>query len=464
MTCNTNKHNYGLSYFYDGQLRRYTQQFIRIFSGFKIRYGDKCNGATERRVPAVYGDISRMAATILKQNSANILSSAPFISCYTTDLAVADDRRQTPSYIKKAKVAERTRDPNTGQPLDTQGNAYLAETLMPVPYDMTMNVDIWTTNRDDKDQLIEQILVLFNPSLDLQTSTNVIDWTALTTILLTGINWSSRGVPQGVDDQMDILTLTFTVPIWLNPPARISKQVLIRQVITNMNIANTGAEIEEYADAQDHLDQIIHMFKEVADADEPVMTMKVNPNRFSVVIEGSVVKLHDPLTDTYQKWQSMFDLYKYVVVPGTSKLVVSSADGNKYSGYIFDTSDELVLKWVEDYSELPPNTIKPVDKIIDPTKVAPGNGINQPSVGDRYLIVKPVPLGTTSWNVDMTFTTHSNDIIEYTSHGWVVSEHMHSKNKKQYTSNIYSGQRLIWDKEWIVAPDGTYKEGDWGLR
>ena len=39
---------------------------------------------------------------------------------------------------------------------------------MPVPYLLNMQVDVWTSNTDQKLQLMEQILVLFNPALEIQ--------------------------------------------------------------------------------------------------------------------------------------------------------------------------------------------------------------------------------------------------------------------------------------------------------
>jgi len=73
------------THFYDEQIRRYILQFIRIFSGFTVKTGKKMNdGVTDYyiRTPARYGDVSRMAATIMKRNSENIINSAPFISCW----------------------------------------------------------------------------------------------------------------------------------------------------------------------------------------------------------------------------------------------------------------------------------------------------------------------------------------------------------------------------------------------
>ena len=54
-----------MQYFYDEQLRRYIQQFIRLFGGFSCKMGRDDNGLEIfQRVPVRYGDMNRMAAAI----------------------------------------------------------------------------------------------------------------------------------------------------------------------------------------------------------------------------------------------------------------------------------------------------------------------------------------------------------------------------------------------------------------
>ena len=61
-----------MQYFYDKQVRRYLTQFIRMFSNFMVQIGESENGdPIYRTVPAKYGDPTRMAAAILRENSEN---------------------------------------------------------------------------------------------------------------------------------------------------------------------------------------------------------------------------------------------------------------------------------------------------------------------------------------------------------------------------------------------------------
>ena len=54
-----------MDFFYDGQIRRYVTQFMRIFIGFKFQSGD----GTLKQVPVSYGDLTKQVAQIIKENS-----------------------------------------------------------------------------------------------------------------------------------------------------------------------------------------------------------------------------------------------------------------------------------------------------------------------------------------------------------------------------------------------------------
>jgi hypothetical protein len=52
-------------YFYDKQIRRYIQQFIRLFSGFSVQMGknEESNLPVFHKVPVRYGDINKWRLT-----------------------------------------------------------------------------------------------------------------------------------------------------------------------------------------------------------------------------------------------------------------------------------------------------------------------------------------------------------------------------------------------------------------
>jgi hypothetical protein len=97
-----------------------------------------------------------------------------------------------------------------------------------------MKADIWTSNTDQKLQLLEQILVLFNPSLELQTTDNYIDWTSLSAMYLTSTVFSSRTIPQGAESDIDICSLEFEMPVYISPPAKVKKLGIVQSIVANV--------------------------------------------------------------------------------------------------------------------------------------------------------------------------------------------------------------------------------------
>ena len=160
-------------YFYDAQIRRFLIQFARMFSNFEVEGGiDDDGNVTLIRVPIRYGDATRQAATILQENSANNVPCAPLMTFYIDSLKYDRPRMQEPNFVDKRYVKQREWD-ETAQDYETsQGNAFNVERPMPVPYLLGLKMDAWTSSTNMKLQLLEQILTLFNPSLEIQSTTN----------------------------------------------------------------------------------------------------------------------------------------------------------------------------------------------------------------------------------------------------------------------------------------------------
>ena len=225
-----------MEFFYSQQLRQYRLQVMRAFSNFSVSFGKNADGTDNlHRVPCRYGDSSRIAETIIAGNSENKMPSAPFISVYVTGLALAPERRQAPSLVSTVNVNEREYDGENQKYLETPGNRYTVQRYMPVPFNLTFNVDIWTSNLDQKEQLIEQTQVLYNGMIDIQTSNNPLDWSAMTTMEPTNITWSSRSIPIGTDNPIDVFSVEYKVPILINPPAKVQYQRIIQEIVTNIN-------------------------------------------------------------------------------------------------------------------------------------------------------------------------------------------------------------------------------------
>lgn len=449
-----------MQYWYDQQIRRYILQFIRLFDSFQIKTGTKSTSDSESyiRVPVRYADMSRMVAHILRHSSENVMNSAPFISAYITNLQIARDRLQEPRLIDKVQVAERKYDNTNQEYIAEIGNTYTVERHMPVPYNLNMAVDIWCSNTDQKMQLLEQILVLFNPAIELQANDNPLDWTNITNVELIDIVWSSRAVPQGVDTQLDIATLTFSMPIWLNPPAKVKKQSIIKQIIARVN--NTDS-----IDDLDYDPRFIDFFENFSGQ---IGTIVVTPENAQISVVGNNVTLLGAYgKNDDEKWKEYLEGFGELQ-PGISKLILrQSADVEDSSNDVFGTlafhpTNDNQLVFTLDSASLPSNTLTAVDKIIDPENVYPGNTLPAAVTGQRYLLVNPIPLGNKSFS--STFTAEANDIIEYNGTSWTVSFDSSEVSATQYVTNSNTGTQYRWTgSEWIDSYQGQYKNGFWKL-
>jgi|TARA_R110002153_G_scaffold219052_1_gene371427 hypothetical protein len=442
-----------LDYWYDEQIKRYLIQLIRIFSNFKVKENTK-NGVKYNRVPARYGDASRMVSSILRNNSENVINSAPFISVNIGSIQPARDRTHEPFLVDTNQVAEREWDSKEGSYTSEQGNLFTTQRYMPVPYNMTLQVDLWTTNTDTKLQVLEQLFVLFNPSIQLQSNDNPLDWSSVFEVELTDIAWSSRGIPAGVDENLDIATLTFAIPIWISPPAKIKRQSIIQRIIADVHSTNS---IETLGFSTDYAD----FFGNIDDTAEIVVT----PGDYFVQIVGSGATLVNA-AGVAQKWSDVIDMVGELTATSLLKLNIGNDSDNLLNEVIGTvTANPLSatsLIFNLDSETLPSTTLTAVDKIIDPRQSYPGDGtLASAAVDQRYLITESIDnVGMPNWGIDAT----ANDIIQYNGSNWIVVFDSSANDTEQQLINTFTSSQYKWnDGSWISSYEGEYNPGFWRL-
>lgn len=461
-----------MDYFYDGQLRRYITQFIRVMSNF----GYKDAKGQVIRVPARYGDMNRQVAQILNKNSENAIPSAPFISCYIKDVQFDASRVQDPTYVSKVNIRERAYDADGNQYLNMQGENYTVERIMPTPYMLTLNADIWSSNTDQKLQIWEQISVLFNPSLEIQTTDSYIDWTSLSVMTLDSMVWSSRNIPQGVEQDIDILTMSFRVPIWITPPAKVKKLGIITKIITDVYALAQGTIAEDYSDPN-----TVGLFGNTS------ARVTVTPGNFDLLVLDNTATLVKPSTavirdaadmpETNISWMRLLDLYPGKFQAGLSQLRLLKADGNEIVAYIsLDPVDDSKLTLSFDQDTVPANTIVrgrgTVDAIINPETYSPANI----SADTRYLILENINVnpdfgkfdydGPDAWkNANGSdFQAYANDIIRWNGAIWEVIFNSRNASSVSYITNSYTGIQYKWqDGSWTKSFEGFYDKSLWRL-
>ena len=467
-------------FFYDDQIRRFLLQFTRVFTGFQVMYGnesDGVNNASLLRVPVRYGDASRNAQTIIQENSASSLPSTPLMTFYITALDYDRPRIQEPYFVDRFAVRQRTYDQTTETYETTQGNAFTVERLMPVPYQLTINLDVWTSNTSQKMQILEQILTLFNPSLEIQSTDNYIDWTSLSVMYLDRVNWSSRTIPQGTENPIDIATLTFTMPIWISSPAKIKKLGVVERIVAGIFDANGDAN-----DAIANNDLLLGTRQMFTPWNYKLVIIdnriQILPNK-SIVPNGSYQDLEPTqmVDDSPLLWTAVlnsFGAYR----PGISQIRLNRPpiDAQDTTPYIvgtitIDPSDQRLVLFDPDQDTLPQNSLAAIDAIINPLLSGPGSGLPVPVAGTRYLLTEDTGNIQNDYNPvawlgvnDQPLIAQANDIIEYNGSRWRIAFIANQETATQYVTNITTGIQYEWTGEqWIKSYQGVYPAGAWAL-
>jgi hypothetical protein len=460
----------GPTFFYDEQIRRFLLQFARIFSNFQVEYGRNEEGTdhTLVRVPVKYGDWSRQSQTVLNNNSASTMPSTPMMTFYITALDYDRPRIQEPNFVSTIAVRQRTYDSDTDSYETTQGNAFTIDRLMPVPYKLTMNLDIWTSNTNQKMQLLEQILVLFNPALEIQSTDNYIDWTSLTTCDLQSVKWSSRIIPVGTDNPIDIATLTFTLPIWISSPAKVKKLGVVERIVANIFDAQGDA-----SNAILDNDLLLGTRQVFTPYGYQVLLIgnKLQALRQQQVVDEPNTSLTPPESPSSNlMWHSVIGLYG-TLRPGISLIRLEQEDGSEVVGTVaYDPTDDRFLLFTVDQDTVPANTLDPVNAVIDPLRSGPGAGLPAATQGQRYLLTQDT--GSDSGNADawagingQPLVANTNDIIEYDGTRWQISfDSNSSPDNIQYVTNITTDIQYEWTgTSWIKSYQGLYPGGTWSL-
>lgn len=233
-------------YYYDQQIRNYTLQFMAIFSGLQVQVG-KWNGEDEQliSVPVRYGDPDRVVAAILANNTQNSPIRLPVMSAYMRGLQVAPDRMHGTGVERR----------NTYVPVGglVPDDIQVIYQRNPTPYNMDMELSIMTSNTDQMWQIVEQILVLFDPQLTVQTSDSLFDMSRLTSVTLVNGPSYDNAYPAGQEKRYVKVALTFEMPIYLSVPADIKKNYVERilmRIGAVSSSSNTSDEIIADLDSQ----------------------------------------------------------------------------------------------------------------------------------------------------------------------------------------------------------------------
>ncbi len=484
-----------IDYFYDEQIRRYLLQIVRAFSGFQYKVTGRAgvNGGAPQflTVPCRMASQNRQVGHILRNNSENTIMSVPMFTVWIKEMNPARDRTQNPSHVSVVHVQERAVD-TQGNYTGEKGNGYTVERQMPHPLDITIQLDIWTSNEHQKHQLWEQIYMAFNVGFDIQSSENPLDWTSLTTMQMDTVQWSSRTIPIGTSDEIDVASFTFKLPVWITPPAKVKQSKLIHTIVTNIldgkleTEDNLDTGIENYVEGTLLSRQIVT--PDNAQIQIDTITNSQGTRWIEAVLLGHSGNEKDENGEDYD-WSKLIGQYGTLFENQSQLRLRADVDQELNLDVIgtisLDTVRKNVLLWQTDPDTLPGNTLAPVLALIDPVKhfpvtVGASNGIlPAPAAGQRYLILGDLSGSTQAWgeiaDINGDFADEQaqrfvrafeGDILEYMPGGyWQVVFKAATTTATHYLVNQKSGKQFkFYDGSWILAIDGVYHPGFWRLK
>jgi hypothetical protein len=319
-------------------------------------------------------------------------------------------------------------------------------------------------------------LPLFNPDLELQSTDNFVDWTSLSLIMLEEQTWSSRSIPVGTDDSIDVATLGFKVPIWLSLPAKVKKLGVIQNIVASIYAAD-GTLNEDVMTTANLLQNRIYvtpMGYNLLLLNGQATLLPANPT----VLKGETLadnetNLNDPIA-----WQPLVNIYGQLV-NGTSQLRLRKDNPDTISEVIgtvaYNPADPSSLLFNVDIDTIPANSMPPVDAIIDPTRSAPGNGLPAAQYGQRYLILNDINPGRVNdstfdgadiWknNLGEDLVASANDIISFNGNYWQVAWDASGITRTEFVTNLKTSIQYKWaNNKWQKSYEGLYPAGQWSL-
>jgi hypothetical protein len=213
------------TYWFDAQIRDYILQFCGIFGGIQVRTGkDGTGDLTFMQVPITVGNRDRVVAAIAARHTQNVPFSLPMMSAYMQSIELAPERRKGVGTVDRRRYL-----PQGGLFPDDMKVVYRA---MPVPYNLGMELSIYASNTDQLHQILEQLMIIFDPFLQIQKNDKEFDWTRLTSVELTGIS-NEENYPVSQDKRMIQWSLSFTLPIYISAPLDL-KDNIVKEIVVRL--------------------------------------------------------------------------------------------------------------------------------------------------------------------------------------------------------------------------------------
>lgn len=226
------------NHYYAGQLRRISIQFAALFAEMQVSVGKNDNPDRQTNlitVPVKIASADRVVASIKANNTQNTPLRLPAMAITLTNMELAYDRFKGTKQISRKVVFP------VGSSLPDGGEVVYK--FMPMPYYVDFNLAILTSNQNHMQQILEQIMMIFTPDIQIQTSDVHLDWSAITTAELIGLDIEET--PEDADQHTLQSNLQFRVVAYISAPADVRKNY-IKRIKLRISALNVEEEFGQF--------------------------------------------------------------------------------------------------------------------------------------------------------------------------------------------------------------------------
>lgn len=198
--------------FYSGdQVYQYLLQFMAIFSGLQVSVGKNDYNDDEGLiyVPIRYGGVDRTVEWIASGFTQNKPMRLPVMATKVISVELAPE-------LRKGMRGEVTR---TNLPLggSLPDDLRVIRQMQPNPCRMNMELSVFTSNTKNRFEILEQILLLFDPDIQIFTSDDYADHYKIAKVELMTVDMTDT-YPLGTDQNFMVDTYLFTANAMFRPP------------------------------------------------------------------------------------------------------------------------------------------------------------------------------------------------------------------------------------------------------
>lgn len=196
------------------QFRTYIGQFMRVFSG--LQYKTNTDGDLDA-VKVVYGGMDRIIASLLNGKNDHLQNSRlPLIAVNMRGLSENQSDRRSPRH--QEVITNRVKQEPS-----------ITRRMIGPSFSMEMEVAIYASSTTELFQILEQILLIFNPRITINVDSYAENGDYITDIIMTGVQ-SEINSPLGTDQQVVNVSLNFSVPVRLRYPVGIDREGIIELI------------------------------------------------------------------------------------------------------------------------------------------------------------------------------------------------------------------------------------------